>query len=475
MSASGAAASREFAETLGDLDAASATALLEAVADIALVLDDTGVIHNVALGSAFSDGAALFDGADWIGRQWQEIVTIESRDKVESLVNGSADSERPRQINHLLPDGSSLLVAYRCVALEGSGLRIALGKELSTLTRLQQRLVGVQQSMERDYAQLRQFETRYRLLFQTAREAVLIVRASDARVVEANEAACALLGAAERKLVGSELMRWFSADQQRALDDAFGTLRTGGSIGAIDLDDEEAPLSARLSLFKADNTNLVLLRLQAPGARAEAFDDEEGLARLAALVENAPDALIIADLKGHILTSNTEFLDLAQSATGEGVIGKPLANWLGQGGIDYQVIMTSLREHGTIRLYSTQMRGDFGSVTDVEVSAAQLGVDGTECIGFSIRNISRRVAANDEIASLTPRSIDQLTQLVGRVPLKELVRESTELIEQLCIQAALKLTGNNRASAAELLGLSRQSLYVKLRRYSLADEDDPAA
>ena len=42
-------------------------------------------------------------------------------------------------------------------------------------------------------------------------------------------------------------------------------------------------------------------------------------------------------------------------------------------------------------------------------------------------------------------------------------------IERLCIEAALELSSDNRASAAELLGLSRQSLYVKLRRYGLAD------
>jgi DNA-binding NtrC family response regulator len=46
---------------------------------------------------------------------------------------------------------------------------------------------------------------------------------------------------------------------------------------------------------------------------------------------------------------------------------------------------------------------------------------------------------------------------------------STDLIERLCIEAALELTRNNRASAAEMLGLSRQSLYVKLRRYGLVD------
>ena len=68
-----------------------------------------------------------------------------------------------------------------------------------------------------------------------------------------------------------------------------------------------------------------------------------------------------------------------------------------------------------------------------------------------------------------PRSIEQLTELIGRVSLEDLVRQSTDVIAKLCIQAALGLTGGNRASAAEMLGLSRQSRYVKLRRYGLGD------
>jgi hypothetical protein len=62
-----------------------------------------------------------------------------------------------------------------------------------------------------------------------------------------------------------------------------------------------------------------------------------------------------------------------------------------------------------------------------------------------------------------------LTELVGRVPLKELVREAADVIERLAIEAALKLTGDNRALASDLLGLSRQSLYIKLHRYGLGD------
>ena len=46
---------------------------------------------------------------------------------------------------------------------------------------------------------------------------------------------------------------------------------------------------------------------------------------------------------------------------------------------------------------------------------------------------------------------------------------TTDVIERLCIEAALELTRDNRASAAEMLGLSRQSLYVKLRRHGLGD------
>jgi DNA-binding NtrC family response regulator len=43
----------------------------------------------------------------------------------------------------------------------------------------------------------------------------------------------------------------------------------------------------------------------------------------------------------------------------------------------------------------------------------------------------------------------------------------------MCIEAALELTHNNRASAAEMLGLSRQSLYVKLRRFGILSDNDP--
>jgi DNA-binding NtrC family response regulator len=89
-----------------------------------------------------------------------------------------------------------------------------------------------------------------------------------------------------------------------------------------------------------------------------------------------------------------------------------------------------------------------------------------------IRDTSRRIQRDDPVMSSLPASIEHITNRVGQTPLKELVRESTDVIEALCIESALKLTRNNRASAAELLGLSRQSLYTKLRRFGIGEPED---
>ena len=461
-------------KTLGTLASAQAANIVGAAADLALILDADGTIVD------FTAPAAVFAGRDlsgWIGRPWIDTVTGESRDKVADLVSRTKEGvSRQRQINQLLEDGSSTMVLFSVVPLNEDGRFVAVGKDLSSLELLQKRLINVQQSMERDYSRLREFETRYRMLFQSSSEAILIAQAHTLRIVESNPAACALLGSSERKMVGSGLMRWFDDSVRPELESAIGSARMDGKVQSLALGEA---LTVVLSVFKTDNTDgHLLVRLRGANDGGGDTSQSEQAHRLTALVEAAPDGLVVTDADGRVVAANTEFLDLAQLTGVDVALGQSLAEWLGQSGIDYQIIMASLRERGSIRLYETRLRGEFGSITDVEVSAVMIKAGETDLVGFAIRDIGRRTAAaNDESGNVvTPRSIDQLTQLVGRVPLKELVRESTELIEQLCIQAALKLTNNNRASAAEMLGLSRQSLYVKLRRYALeGEESDPAA
>jgi len=101
---------------------------------------------------------------------------------------------------------------------------------------------------------------------------------------------------------------------------------------------------------------------------------------------------------------------------------------------------------------------------------------GEPSYGFAIRAISRRVTTQPPATATAPRafpkSLEQIIELIGRVSLKDLVREATDVIERLSIEAALTMTGDNRASAAEMLGVSRQSLYVKMRRHGLLADAD---
>ena len=122
-----------------------------------------------------------------------------------------------------------------------------------------------------------------------------------------------------------------------------------------------------------------------------------------------------------------------------------------------------------IFLFPTSLRCEHGLVTDVEISAALVRENDDAYLGFTIRDVSRRQGADARAPRELPRSAGQLSELVGRVPMKDIVGETTDLIEQLCIEAALDLTRDNRAAAAEMLGMSRQSLYVKLRRYGLGE------
>ena len=458
-------------DSVGDLDAEMAATLIAAMSDITLVVDTEGVIRDLAFGS--DDWSVEWYGK-WLGLPWVDTVTGETRQKIEALLEEATTTapSRWRQVNHPSSWGDDVPVIYCTMRLRPEGPIIACGRDLRSSAALQQRLVEAQQSMERHYSRLRNLETRYRLLFQMSAEAVLIVDAVSRKVIEANPAAGPLFGEAARRVVGRVFPDGFDADSTTALQSLLASVRATGRAEEVraKLADSRRELVVSASLFRQENTALFLLRLVPGEMVAAANGTQQGRTRLAELVETSPDAIVMADPQGRVTSANPAFLDLVQLATDEQVKGESLERWLGRPGVDFNVLMANLRQHGSVRRFSTLMRGEYGATADVELSATAI-LNGKEpAFGFTIRNVGDRMATESHVGVRElPRSVEQLTELVGRVPLKDLVRETTDVIERLCIEAALELTGDNRASAAELLGLSRQSLYVKLRRYGLGD------
>ncbi len=456
---------------LGRLAPETAGSLITASSDIALVLDREGVIVDVSLGTP---ELRREDCRSWIGRPWTEVVSVESRPKVQDLLKGAADEAaiQFRELNHPLPGGTDLPVRYSAMQVGQDGTIVALGRDLRNLAHLQQQLVEAQQAMEREYARLRMAETRYRMLFHLTSEPVVIVEATQLRVVEANPAAQQHLELPADKLTNTSILAGLAPESGEALQ---GMLRTVQATGRAD--ETEIALAsggkrfrALASAFRQDQAGYLLIRLTPLAGEGSAGSGFES--RILGLLEHLPDGFVVISPELKILEANRAFLDLAQLSSKHQALGEPLDMWLGRPGIDLQLLMVTLTEHGVVRNFNTIVRGQFGTVEEVEISAVPALSGAMPSYGFVIRSLGVRNALAGQRGRGLPRSVEHLTELVGRVSLRELVRETTDVIEKLCIEAALELSKDNRASAANMLGLSRQSFYAKLRRHGLGDLDD---
>jgi transcriptional regulator PpsR len=461
-----------------DLNADVLAAVVSAAADLALVLDSQGVIRDISLGTSHTK--ELGELRQWVGRRWVETVTVENRAKITAMLAAAAggagpelQGQRPeRQVNHPLTGGLDLPVSYSLVPMRVQGRMLALGRDLREVAAVQQRLIDAQQSMERDYLRLRHTEARYRLLFEAVDEAVLVLDAGSLVVFEHNAAAARLLGDSSKRIVGRTFTELLAVESQAESYARFSQARSAGRSEEMSVRLAQGNTELRLAatLFKQDSTSSLLVRLSPLHAGQGAVASRAGEApSLLSVVNAMPDAFVLTDMQGRILSANQAFSDMLQLAVGESVQGQSLDRWLGRSSVDLNVLIGNLRQHGVLRLFPTTLRSGYGEPGAVEISAVAVPDGPQACLGFSIRDVARRLPAEGRSNRQLPRSADQLTGLVGRLPLKDIVGETTDLIERLCIEAALELTRDNRASAAEMLGLSRQSLYVKLRRYGIQD------
>lgn len=466
---------RDPKESLGDLEANVAATVVAAASDIALVIDADGTIRDCAFQRADLP-LELKNTDQWIGRLWQATALEEGQIKIEQLLQEAATRKvsRWREIRYPAVRGPDIPILYSVVALPDQQRFIAIGRDVRAAAALQQKLIDAQIAIERDYSRMRNVESRYRVLFEMSSEPVLIVDAATHRVVEANPSASVLLGHTPTQIIGKLFPDALLIDDTTALQAISFAIRTQGRISNLKLRlDSGKDFILDGAFFRQDAASFFLLRF-APLAKAPALtaDNSDLTTRMLEFVEQAPDGFVLTDRDGRLLRANAAFLQLAQVESEQRACGESIDRWIGKSSVDLGILLSNLHQHKSLKLFASTVRGEHGLPVDVEISAVAVGGDTDPCLGFVIRNVARRIGT--EIHPEIPRSREQLAELIGRVPLKELVRETTDVIERLCIEAALKLTGDNRATAAELLGLSRQSLYVKLRRFGLADasEDD---
>ncbi len=456
---------------LPDLDSATFAHLLSGVSDLTLMMDVNGVIEDVSTGR---DTMVNLGCQSWVGRRWIDTVTPESQIKVEGLLLEAAQNQPPRwrHINHPASSGHDVPLQYIVLALGSSGKRVALARDLEGVAELQRRLVETQQSMERDYLRLRHIEARYRVLFDTSSEAVLLVDANTQRVLEANASAQTLLRDGARRLAGREIRECFEADSQAEVQ---SLLRMALATGRIEmcsafLAGTGAAWTISATVFRQEGGPQFLLRL----TPRDATPEKTGVGPSAALseaMERFPDGWLLTDIQGVVKSVNQEGMALLGLTASSQVVGHPLERWLLRGGVDWGVLSTNLRQQLPVRNFATEVRTLAGLTLPVEISAISLQRP-EPMYAFFLRDIERRQPGASPVTQSLAGTLADIAQLVGRRPIKDIVGETVDTIERMCIESALQLTHDNRASAAEMLGLSRQSLYVKLRRFGMIAETE---
>ncbi|MCF8194400.1 MAG: transcriptional regulator PpsR [Polynucleobacter sp.] len=461
---------------IDNIDAQTAAHLVSHVADAVVIMDQQGMVENVI--NTQTPGLNALQKL--VGSYWIDHTAIDSKKKVAALLNpkDAEESHRWRQINILMADGSSLPLMMSTIQVYKDNKIIAVGKDLRNLANLQQRLVEAQQAIETDYLRLRFAEARYKQLFDLSLTAHVILDGNSFKILEVNPVANELLADSGKKLLGKSMAEFINIDDFPKFQDILNTTRNTNLAKKIQikLTKNLMPVEFTANFLREENQTVFLINL-IPHAQTRNIDHQSQSSQLLLnAIDSSADSFVVTDSLGTILSANKTFLKMVHLEKREQVIGESFDNYLGRSNIDLKIILNNLKDRDSVNHYATTLvpneSSDVGD--EVEISAVKAQLDGMPVVGFSLRRIGPRItqrnrSSDDDVK----KTAHKLTELVGRVPLREIVSETTDMIEKLCIMSALDLTMNNRVSASEMLGLSRQSLYIKMRRFGITEPSSP--
>ena len=442
--------------------------------DVKVVLDLEGVIRQATLANTVADETV--DG--WLGRPWAETVEDMDDARLAEIVRAARqDGVSPFfRLTQRFPSGLTVPVEYMAVRLEGGGGVVAVGRDVRAVAQLQSRLAATRQSMERSYWQLREVESRYRLLFETSSDALAVIRAEDFAISEANPKAIAALGLAAdqpAEIGGRDFPGLVRRAERQMVELTFRRARQHGTAPRIliHLGPSAEPWLLHASVLDVDQADFLLVHLT-PSSEARAATAGALAAGVPAElpVERAPDGIVVLDDRGYVISANPAFLEQVQEGAVGEVIGKALGHWMKPPGGDAAMLLEGLQRGGAVRLFPTTLYGSLGSRLSAEVSAVRVDTARPPMILAYVRDVSRRLEGEARHAPLA-RLLGSMTETLGTTRLKGLVAATVGLVERHYIEAALAATDGNRTAAAKLLGLSRQGLYAKLSRYGINDDD----
>lgn len=442
--------------------------ILATSSDIALLIDSNAIIHSILLNTSEKLYGNL---SHWEGRDLAKFLTVESRPKLQKALDRLRNGESifyGLELNHEDNAQWKFPVRYNIHCLGSHNKILLLGRDLRTLSENQQRLIQAQIAVERSVEEKREYDAHFRMILNSLSDPVAFVNADSGAVLHYNSAFTEFFDLTDTEKVDTKIQDYLAnkSDKRDFTEKlalaAYGQYQLNATVTS-----NGSPYDVGISaeLYRTSGQKILMCKFQ--DTTQETKNDSEFVNNLISTFHHSSDAMIFTNNLGAIQYVNERFLDLVNAGHKKEVINKSFSDFLGRGQIDLAVMLENVSKSGSVRTYSTHLKSNFGSKIDVETSVSKNQSEKNTLVAFIIREVAHVEAPKSTVAAHSPQDEMSAKDLVGSATLKEIVSETTDVIEKICIEAALEMTNNNRAAAAEMLGLSRQSLYVKLSKFEI--------
>lgn len=449
--------------TCADVAPELAEICVSIASDIALVVDEAGIVQAARVkGSGFP-----VDIENISGRHWAELVTDDTRAKIGLLMTEviAEGRTRSREVNLGGDQGQEIPVKFAAIRLGESKTYLVAGCDLTVVSQIQQRFVERQQSLEKEYWEQRRLEGRYRLLFQAATDAVLVVDPSNFRVIDANPSGSRLFGTSSDELIGSDFASNFPLLYQVPIRELLVTTKASGQAAEIRVpiafDGSRIELTAS-PLRSPDGVQVLLRARHIETAAATGGSDRA----LIDFVQRSPDAVVITDAGGKIIMANPAFHSLFDPSSRTEISGIPLAQLLDCPADEFAQTIAELREHGISSKIQSSDRGR------VSITGILLEESDQDTLGFCIRPETSSVEIeSDQRRGLSVKLTAPGFELSG-TDLPTLLSRANLLLEKHLIRSALEQCAGSEEQAASVLGITVDGLRQRQDLHADADADD---
>ncbi len=255
--------------------------------------------------------------------------------------------------------------------------------------------------------ELKASEERYRRLFETAQDGILILDFEKEIIIDANKFILDLTGYSLEETLDKSLWELGFMKDKALAEEAFNELRTVGYVRYDDIplrkkNGESLPVEFISNVYTVNNDKIVQCNIRDISERVENKRKlETSELRYRRLFETAQDGILILDLaSGKIIDANKFILDLTGYTQNE-VTGKSLweLGFMRDKALADEAF-SQLRSEGYTRYEDIPLRRKNGAIIPVEFISNSYMVGSAKIVQCNIRDISERELRDAKIKEL---------------------------------------------------------------------------